>query len=110
MLFNNLVNLILEGDFDPLYDVDPNTLSEIEIENLKPEVAKQLSIDDKSKRLFTLKVNGKEYKTEASTKNGAIGNIGFRIAEEENIRPSLIIYKLRKLKPRVFDNKWKIKY
>lgn len=110
MNFNNLVNLILEGDGDPLYDLNPDDLDENDILNLNPDVAKQLSIKDKSKRLFTLKVNGKEYKTEASTKNGAIGNIGFRIAEEENIRPSLIIYKLRKLKPRVFDNKWKIKY
>ena len=110
MNFNNLVNLILEGDGDPLYDLNPDNLDENDILNLNPDVAKQLSIKDKSKRLFILKVNGKEYKTEASTKNGAIGNIGFRIAEEENIRPSLIIYKLRKLKPRVFDNKWKIKY
>jgi hypothetical protein len=108
--FNNLVNLILEGDGDPLYDLNPDDLDENDILNLNPDVAKQLSINDKSKRIFTLKVNGKEYKTEASTKNGAIGNIGFRIAEEENIRPILIIYKLRKLKPKVFDNKWKIKY
>jgi hypothetical protein len=108
--FDNLVNLILEGDFDPYYDTNPETLSEVEIENLKPEVAKQLSIDDKSKRLFILKINGKEYKTEASSKNGAIGNIGYRMAAEASIRPSLIIYKLRKLEPRVFDNKWKIKY
>ncbi len=110
MNFNNLVNLILEGDFNPYYDIDPETLSEIEITNLEPEVAKQLSIDDKSQRLFVLKINGKEHKTEASSKNEAIGNIGYRMAEEANIRPSLIIYKLRKLKPRVFDNKWKIKY
>ena len=110
MLFNTLVKIISEGDYDPYYDTDPETLSQKEIENLNPEVAKQLSIEDTKQRLFIIKINGKIHKTEASSKSQAIGNIGFRMAEDAQLRPNLVIHKLRKSKPRVFDDKWKISY
>lgn len=110
MKFNDLVALVLEGDFDPYYDTDPETLSDLEIQNLDPQVAKQLSMEDKNKRIFTITLNNKKFKTHATSKNEAIGNIGFRIANDAKVFPNLIIHKLHKNGTKVFDEKWKIKY
>lgn len=110
MNFNDLYNLILEGDGDPLYDLDPNTLKDIEIHNLKPDIAKELSEKDDSKREFLIKINNEVLKTMAKSKNEAIGNIGYRLAKAANAFPNLVIYKMHQNNVKVFDNKWKIKY
>lgn len=110
MKFNDLVALVLEGDFDPLYDTNPQTLSDLEIQNLEPQVAKKLSIEDHSKRIFIITLNNQKFKTHATSKNGAIGNIGYRLASDAKVFPNLVIYKLHKNKTKVFDEKWKIKY
>jgi hypothetical protein len=108
--FNNLFNLILEGDGDPLYDLNPDDLNEKDILNLTPDVAKKLSIQDKNKRLFKIQLNGELFETQASSKNEAIGNIGFRLADAAKIRPNIVIFKMRKNNTKVFDDKWKVKY
>lgn len=110
MKFNDLVNLVLEGDFDPYYDVGIESLSDAEIQNLEPQVAKKLSIEDHSKRIFIIVLNNQKFKTHATSKNEAIGNIGFRLASDAKVFPNLVIHKLHKNGTKVFDEKWKIKY
>lgn len=109
MKFNDLVALVLEGNFVPYYDVDPESLSDLEIQNLA-QVAKKLSIEDHSKRIFIITLNNEKFETHATSKNEAIGNIGFRLASDEKVFPNLVIYKLHKNRTKVFDEKWKIKY
>lgn len=110
MDFNDLYNLILEGSGDPLYDIDPNTLTDVEINNLKPEVAKELSKRDNSIRRFTIKTDREELETMAKSKNEAIGNIGYRLANAVKRKPNLVIYKMHQNNVKVFDIKWKIRY
>ena len=110
MKFNDLVALVLEGDFDPLYDTNPETLSDLEIQNLETQVAKKLSIEDHSKRIFIITLNNEKFKTHATSKNEAIGNIGYRLASDAKVFPNLVIHKLHKNGTKVFDEKWKIKY
>jgi hypothetical protein len=108
--FNDLYNLILEGDGDPLYDLDPNTLKDKDIEHLQPDVARKLSERDDSKREFVIKLNNEVIKTMAKSKNEAIGNIGYRLAKAANVFPNLVIYKMHQNNVKVFDIKWKIRY
>lgn len=110
MDFNGLYNLILEGSGDPLYDIDPNTLTEVEINNLKPDVARELSKRDNSIRRFTIKTDKEELDTMAKSKNEAIGNIGYRLANAAKRKPNLVIYKMNQNGVKVFDSKWKVKY
>lgn len=110
MNFNDLYNLILEGDGDPLYDLDPNTLNDKDIDNLKPDVARKLAEMDDSKREFTIKTNNQILKTMARSKNEAIGNIGYRLANAAKRKPNLVIYKMHQNNVKVFDIKWKIRY
>jgi hypothetical protein len=108
--FNDLYNLILEGDGDPLYDLDPKSLNVKDIDNLEPNVARKLSERDDNKREFTIKTNNQILKTTAKSKNEAIGNIGYRLAKAANVFPNLVIYKMHQNNVKVFDSKWKIRY
>jgi hypothetical protein len=108
--FNDLYSLILEGDGDPLYDLDPKSLNVKDIDNLEPDVARKLSERDESKREFVIKLNNKVLKTMAKSKNDAIGNIGYRLAKAANVFPNLVIYKMHQNNVKVFDIKWKIRY
>lgn len=110
MKFNDLVNLILEGDFDPFYDVHFSELSPKEIENLPKEERKAISLKDKSKRKFHVIVAGNKLSTYASSKNGAIGNVAYNIGSDEKIKTSVIVKKLQKMDVKVFDDKWNVKY
>ena len=110
MNFDKLIKLILEGDFDPNYDTNPLFLTKKEIENLSRKSAKQLSEDDKSKRLFKVKYDRKTYETYARSATEAIGNVGKRISTAlGKIDPRTTISKVRS-GGKVIDVKWNYIY
>jgi hypothetical protein len=109
--FNKLVKVLLEGDFDPNYDVNPLFLTKKEIDHLSRKTAKQLSLGDKSKREFEISWEGKKYQTHAKTKDEAIGNIGQRIsANMGKIKHGPMISKLKQSGIKVLDKKWNVSY
>lgn len=110
MKFDDLVNLILEGDFDPFYDVHFSELSPKEIENLSKKERREISLKDKSKRKFHVFVAGNKLSTYASSKNGAIGNVAYNIGLDENLRTSVVVKRLQQMDVKVLDDKWNIKY
>lgn len=111
MIFNKLVKMLLEGDFDPNYDTNPMFLSKKEIDHLPKKTAKKLSINDKSKREFELKWDGETYQTHAKTRDEAIGNIGQRISSAQGkIKHGVMISKLKGGGVKVLDKKWNVLY
>jgi hypothetical protein len=111
MQFDRLVKLLIEGDFDPNYDVNPTFLKKKEIDNLSRKVVKKLSLSDKSEREFELKFEGKTYRTNARTRDEAIGHIGKKISVKKKlIKPNLIISKLKESGIKVLDKKWNVAY
>jgi hypothetical protein len=108
--FDNIVNLVLEGDFDPFYDVHFSELSPNEIENLPKKEREHFSRKDKSERKFYIVLYGNKHSTIATSKNSAIGNIAYNIGLDNKIKTSVIVKKLQRLNVEVFDDKWKIKY
>lgn len=111
MQFDNLVKTILEGDFDPNYDTNPLFLNQREIDNLTRKSAKKLSLNDKSKREFEIKWDGKAYQTYAKSRDEAIGNIGQRIsASMGKLKHGIMISKLKEKGTKVLDKKWNVSY
>lgn len=109
MTFNELVKFLTEGDFDPTYDVNPMFLTKKEIDNLPRKTSKQLSLDDKTKREFEIKWQGKIYQTYAKGKDEAIGNIGKRISSAQGkLKPNITISKLKHSNIKVLDKKWNV--
>lgn len=110
MKFDDLVNLILEGDFDPFYDVHFSELSPKEIENLSKKERKEISLKDKSKREFSVIVNGKEIKTYTTCKNSAIGNVAYNMSLDDKLKPAFVVKRLHEMGAKVYDKKWSIGY
>jgi hypothetical protein len=108
--FNDLVNLILEGDFDPLYDVHFSELSPNEINSLSRDERKMFSLKDKSKRKFHIIIDGEKFSSYASSKNGAIGNIAYNIGLDQNLKTGVVFNRIKKMDVKVFDDKWNVKY
>jgi hypothetical protein len=108
--FNDLINLIIEGDFNPLYDVHHDQLSPQEIERLSKGERKSISLKDKSKREFSVIVNGKEIKTHATGKNAAIGNVAYNMSLDEKLKPAVVVRRLQEMGAKIYDKKWKIGY
>jgi hypothetical protein len=111
MKFDKLVKFILEGDFDPNYDTNPMFLKKKEIDDLPRKSSKKLSLNDKSKREFEIKWEGKTYQTHARNRDEAIGNIGQRVsAALGEIKPNITISKLKSSNVKVLDKKWNVSY
>jgi hypothetical protein len=110
MNFYDLINLVLEGDFNPLYDAHHSELSPQDIQRLSKAERKGISLKDKSKREFSVIVSGKEIKTHATTKNAAIGNVAYNMSLDDKLNPAVVVKRLHEMGAKVYDNKWSIKY
>ena len=111
MEFDKLVKFILEGDFDPNYDTNPMFLKKKEIDDLPRKTSKKLSMNDKSKREFEIKWEGKTYQTRARDRDEAIGNVGTRASTSQGkIKPAITISKIKNSNTKVLDKKWNVTY
>lgn len=110
MNFTNLINLVLEGDFNPLYDTHHSELSPQDIARLSKAERKAISLKDKSKREFSVIVSGKEIKTHATTKNAAIGNVAYNMSLDDKLKPAVVVKRLHEMGAKVYDKKWSIGY
>lgn len=110
MNFTNLINLVLEGDFNPLYDTHHSELSPQDIARLSKAERKAISLKDKFKREFSVIVSGKEIKTHATTKNAAIGNVAYNMSLDDKLKPAVVVKRLHEMGAKVYDKKWSIKY
>ena len=110
MNFTNLINLVLEGDFNPLYDMHYSELSPQDIQRLPKSERKAISLKDTSKREFSVIVNGKEIKTFTTCKNSAIGNVAYNMSLDGKLNPAVVVKRLHEMGVMVYDKKWSIKY
>jgi len=108
--FTNLINLVLEGDFNPLYDMHYSELSPQDIQRLPKSERKAISLKDTSKREFSVIVNGKEIKTFTTCKNSAIGNVAYNMSLDDKLKPAVVVKRLHEMGAKVYDKKWSIKY
>lgn len=110
MNFTNLINLVLEGDFNPLYDTHHSELSPQDIQRLPKSERKAISLKDTSKREFSVIVNGKEIKTFTTCKNSAIGNVAYNMSLDDKLKPPVVVKRLHEMGVKVYDKKWSIGY
>lgn len=102
--------MLLEGDFDPHYDVDFKELSPKEIENLSRKDRLYFSKKDNSERKFHIVLDGTKHFTIATSKNSAIGNIAYNIGLDTKLKTGYVVRKLQLANVQVIDDKWDIKY
>jgi len=102
--------LIREGDGDPNYDINPLTLTKDEIAQMSKKSDKQLSLDDKEKRVFEIVWERETYRTQAKSKKQALTNVTHQIAVKSNLKPNAVAVKIRDANIKVKDKKWNVTY
>lgn len=110
MNFDTLVALIIEGEGTIGFDLNPSELSKEDLRQLTKKSDKQLSLDDNDKREFELKWDGEVYKTSAKTSRRALMNIAYQIAKRNNLKPSVMVSKFKRERPKIKDVKWNVTY